>query len=237
MTNHITNVVKHYKGQCYAWDVVNEAVDDDGTWRDDVFYNTIGPAYIPLAFEAAAAADPDVKLYYNDYNIEYSGAKATKALEIVKSVQDYGAKIDGVGLQGHLISGSSPSRDDLKKTMATYTDLGLEVAFTELDIRIELPTNEEKLAQQAVDYSEVTLACVETENCIGITIWDYTDKYSWVPDVFPGEGAALVWDEDLKKKPAYNAILSALGGSNSTAAATSKLFQRRSKRGALGQFN
>lgn len=91
------------------------------------------------------------------------------------------------------------------------------------------------MEQQAADYQEVTLACVETENCVGVTIWDYTDKYSWVPDTFPGTGAALPWDEDLKKKPAYDGILSALVGSNSTA--TSNIFQRRTKRGTLGQFN
>lgn len=237
LRNHITNVVEHYKGQCYAWDVVNEAVNDDGTWRENIFYNTIGPSYIPIAFEAAAAADPDAKLYYNDYNIEYSGDKADLALEIVKSVQDSGAKIDGVGAQGHFISGSMPDRSDIKQTLATYTDLGLEVAFTEVDIRMELPSTDEKLAQQSTDYHEATLACVETENCIGFTIWDYTDKYSWVPDTFPGTGAALPWDEDLNKKPAYDGILTALGGDNSTASATRKIFERRVRRGALGQLN
>lgn len=220
LRNHITNVVDHYKGRCYSWDVVNEAVDDDGVWRDDVFYQTIGPSYIPIAFEAAAAADPDAKLYYNDYNIEYAGDKADLALEIVKSVQDYGAKIDGVGLQGHLIVGAMPDRDDIKETISRYTELGLEVAFSEVDIRMDLPPTEEQLQQQATDYEELTLACLETEDCIGFSIWDYTDKYSWIPDTFPGTGAALPWDEDLNKKPAYDGIMAALGGSNSTGPAT-----------------
>ena len=199
---------------------MNEAVDDDGVWRDDVFYQTIGPSYIPIAFEAAAAADPDAKLYYNDYNIEYAGDKADLALEIVKSVQDYGAKIDGVGLQGHLIVGAMPDRDDIKETISRYTELGLEVAFSEVDIRMDLPPTEEQLQQQATDYEELTLACLETEDCIGFSIWDYTDKYSWIPDTFPGTGAALPWDEDLNKKPAYDGIMAALGGSNSTGPAT-----------------
>jgi endo-1,4-beta-xylanase len=237
MQNHITNVVEHYKGQCYAWDVVNEAIEDDGAWRSNVFLDTIGKAYIPLAFEAAAAADPDVKLYYNDYNIEYAGPKVDTAVEIVKLVQEYGVKIDGVGLQGHFISGQTPTRDDIKGVMSGFTDLGVEVAFTEVDIRVELPTDDAKLEQQATDYSEITLACVETENCIGFTIWDWNDAHSWVPGVFPGTGAALPWDENAQPKPAYDAILKAFqSGSNSTES-TEKVFERRTKRGSLGQGN
>ncbi len=68
--------LRHYKGHRYAWDVVNEAIDDNGNYRTDVFYNVMGTSHIPLAFSAAAEADPNAKLYYNDYNIEYAGAKA-----------------------------------------------------------------------------------------------------------------------------------------------------------------
>jgi endo-1,4-beta-xylanase len=87
--------VTHYKRQCYAWDVVNGAFNDDGTYRTNVFYNTIGPEYIPIAFETAAAADPSVKLYYNDYNIESPGSKATSELNLVQSHKARGIKIDG----------------------------------------------------------------------------------------------------------------------------------------------
>ncbi|KAF2085504.1 carbohydrate-binding module family 1 protein [Saccharata proteae CBS 121410] len=222
MTNHITNEMMHYKGQCYAWDVVNEAISDDGTgsYRSNVFYETIGEAYIPIAFAAAAAADPDAKLYYNDYNIDYSGSKATKALEIVKMVQAYGAKIDGVGGQGHWTVGGVPTQSDLEATMKTYTDLGVDFAITELDIRMELPETDALLEQQATDYSTAVGACMNVDGCVGITIWDYTDKYSWVPNTFSGYGDACPWDDDLEKKPAYNAILSALGGSTSSNVST-----------------
>ncbi|OQE18216.1 hypothetical protein PENSTE_c018G03430 [Penicillium steckii] len=216
MKNHITNVVTHYKGDCYAWDVVNEALNEDGSYRDSIFYQTIGPAYIPIAFAAAAAADPDVKLYYNDYNIESSGSKAMAAQNIVKLVQSYGAKIDGVGLQAHFIVGSTPSQSSQASVLSAYAALGVEIAYTELDIRMTLPSTDALLAQQKTDYTNTVAACVAEKSCIGITIWDWTDKYSWVPNTFSGQGAACPWDENYAKKPAYTGILSALGGTATT---------------------
>jgi endo-1,4-beta-xylanase len=195
-------------------------LNDDGTYRESLWYETIGEAYIPFAFAAAAAADPDVKLYYNDYNIESPGSKATAAQNIVKLVQSYGVKIDGVGLQSHFIVGSTPSKSSQATNMAAFTALGVEVAITELDIRMTLPSTDALLSQQSTDYASTVEACVETDDCVGITIWDWTDKYSWVPDTFSGQGAACPWDDDLVKKPAYTGILTALGGTASAATTT-----------------
>lgn len=103
LQNHVTKTVTHYKGQCYSWDVVNEALEADGTFRKSLFFTTIGESYIKIAFDTAAAADPDVKLYYNDFSIESPGKKTTGALNIVKSLKASGTKIDGVGLQAHFI--------------------------------------------------------------------------------------------------------------------------------------
>jgi endo-1,4-beta-xylanase len=216
MKNHITNEVTHYKGQCYAWDVVNEGLNDDGTMRSDVFYDTIGEAYIPIAFATAAAADPDAKLYYNDYNIETAGSKSTAAQNLVKMVQAYGAKIDGVGLQAHLIVGSVSSASSMQSNLQSFVDLGVEVAYTELDIRTTTPATDAQLTQQATDYANVITACKNVAKCVGVTIWDWTDKYSWIPSVFSGQGEALPWDDEYQPKPAYWAILSAWGGSTST---------------------
>lgn len=196
----------------------NAALNEDGTYRDSIFYQTIGEAYIPIAFKTAAAADPSVKLYYNDYNIEYAGAKATGAQRIVKLIQSYGAKIDGVGLQSHFIVGSTPSQSAQVSNMAAFTALGVDVAITELDIRMTLPSTDALLAQQKTDYHSTVAACVQTARCVGVTIWDWTDKYSWVPSTFSGQGAACPWDENFQKKPAYDGVLSALEG---TASATS----------------
>ncbi|KAE8393556.1 glycoside hydrolase superfamily [Aspergillus alliaceus] len=221
LKNHITNVVKHYKGRCYAWDVVNEALADDGSYRDSIWYKTIGEAYIPIAFAAAAAADPDVKLYYNDYSIEYGGAKSTAAQKIVKLIQSYGVKIDGVGLQAHFTVGQTPARKDLASNLKSYVDLGVEVAYTEVDVRMKTPATEENLKQQSTDFANIIGACLDTKSCIGVTIWDWTDKYSWVPSTFSGYGAACPWDENFEKKPAYQGILEVLGGEASASTSAS----------------
>ncbi|TGO74476.1 hypothetical protein BELL_0280g00170 [Botrytis elliptica] len=219
LKNHIKNEVTYYKGKCYAWDVVNEAFNDDGTWRSFIFYDTIGPEYIPIAFETAALYDPDVKLYYNDYNIESSGAKATAALNLVKSLKARGIKIDGVGLQAHFIVGSTPSESALATTLQSFTALDVEVAYTELDVRFStLPPTTAGLAQQGVDYANTVNACLSVDGCVGITIWDFTDAYSWIPSTFSGQGDACLWYANYTVHPAYNNVVAALSAAAGTAA-------------------
>ncbi|PFH48763.1 glycoside hydrolase family 10 protein [Amanita thiersii Skay4041] len=208
---HCSTVVSHYKGKIGltlwtdSWDVVNEPFNDDGTWRQTVFYNKIGPGYVAAALRAARAADPAAKLYINDYNIEGTGAKSTAMLNLVKSLQAQGVPIDGVGIQGHLIVGAVPST--IQANIQQFTALGLEVAITELDIRMTLPETSALRTQQKKDYQTVIAACKAVSKCVGVTIWDYTDKYSWVPSTFQGQGAALPWDGNLVKKPAYDGIV------------------------------
>ncbi|KAK2607617.1 hypothetical protein N8I77_006280 [Diaporthe amygdali] len=223
LETHISNVAGHYKGQCYSWDVVNEAIDDDGNYRDTVFFKALGTDYIPLAFRAAAAADPDAKLYYNDYNIEATNAKQQKAVELVKLVKDAGERIDGIGLQGHFIVGSMTSQEDLESVMNEFVGAGVsEVAYTEFDVKFDsLPYNDAGLEQQAQDYTTVIKACLNVEACVGWTIWDWTDKYSWVPNTFPGQGGACLYDESLEPKPAYFSVSSVLAAAPSSSASVS----------------
>ncbi|KAK2614592.1 hypothetical protein N8I77_001401 [Diaporthe amygdali] len=219
---HIASEVGHYKGKCYAWDVVNEALNDDGTYRTSVFYNTMGTSYLPVAFSAAAAADPAAKLYYNDYNIEYSGAKSTAAVTLIKLIQAAGAKIDGVGLQGHFIVGSTPSASALTSQLNTYVALGLEVAYTEVDVRFSsLPSTASGLAQQATDYGSVVSACLAVSKCVGITVWDFDDKYSWIPSTFSGQGDACLYWSNLTTKPAYDNVQKLLAAAAGTTLPTS----------------
>lgn len=117
----------------------------------------------------------------------------------------------------------APGLSTLESTLALYTDLGVDVAYTELDVRFNTTSGNltEKLAVQADVYVNVFQSCLNNERCIGITIWGATDKYSWIPGVFPGEGDALLWDENYQKKPAYYAVLDAINAaSNSTTSGT-----------------
>jgi endo-1,4-beta-xylanase len=214
MQNHITNVVTHFKGQLYAWDVVNEALNEDGTLRNSFWFQKLGDSYIADAFRAARAADPNVKLYINDYNTDGVGAKSDGMYRLVQSLLAQGVPIDGVGFQAHLaIQYGFPSQ--LRQNLQRFADLGLDVAFTELDVRMQLPSDATKLATQASYYRDVTNACLAVARCVGITTWGYTDKYSWIPSTFPGEGAALLVDANFQVKPAYTAVHDALAaGSN-----------------------
>lgn len=211
MKNHITNLMTHWKGKCYAWDVVNEALNEDGSYRTSVWYTTIGPAYIPIAFAHAATIDPNAKLYYNDYNCDVAGSKATGAQTLIKAIQSYGARVDGMGFQGHLTVGNV-NQANLISNMNSFVSLGVEVAYTELDLNTPSPQTSATLQQQALDYASVVNACKSVSKCVGITQWGVADKYTWISGAAP-----LPWDSSLAKKLAYTSALSAWG---STATAT-----------------
>ncbi|TEA10735.1 Endo-1,4-beta-xylanase 1 [Colletotrichum sidae] len=218
---HIENLVGHYKGQCYSWDVVNEAVDDEGQYRETVFYKVLGLDHITLAFNTAHAVDPEAKLYYNDYNIENPNPKQKKTVELVKYLQAAKAPLHGVGLQGHFIVGSMPSQADLETVANEFAGLGVDVAYTELDVKFtKLPYTGEGLQEQADAYAAVVKACLNVDACVGWTIWDWTDKYSWVPNTFPGQGGACLFDSNLKPKPAYDAVVAALEAAVKKSAST-----------------
>lgn len=209
MTEHITEVAGRYTGQVAYWDVVNEAFNEDGTRRQSVFQTTIGDGYIAEAFRAADAADPDARLCINDYNVEGVNAKSDALYALVEDLLAQGVRVDCVGLQSHLILGQVPG--DLQENIQRFADLGLEVIITELDIRMNTPSDADRLQQQAEEYERVVAACVAVSGCAGVTVWGISDADSWIPDVFPGEGAACVWDENLQRKPAYDGVLAGFG--------------------------
>ncbi|KAH8809346.1 glycoside hydrolase superfamily [Xylogone sp. PMI_703] len=206
LINHIQTEVSHYRGRCYAWDVVNEALNDNGTLRSDMWLQTIGPEYLIIAFEAAAKADPNVKLYYNEYDIEFEGPKHDGALKLVKMIQDAGLKIDGIGFQSHFAADTAPGLDEQLRCMKDFTDLGLELAVTELDVRISLPDSPEKLQQQKDVYADTVEACLRTKDCVGITVWDFWDTNSWIPQYYAGYGEADLYFANWTRKPAYAGV-------------------------------
>ncbi|EMC97633.1 glycoside hydrolase family 10 protein [Baudoinia panamericana UAMH 10762] len=207
LENHIDQVMGHFGDACYHWDVVNEAFNDDGTWRQDVWYNTAGPSYIAVAFQAANAAKAkyglSTKLYYNDYNIEYLYPKSYMAQSLVKNLTAMGINIDGVGLQSHFADSFTPSLQSQQQNMAAFTALknakgaNIEVAVTELDVRIAdtgsvtSPSAAVTVAaqnQQVQFYWNTVNACATTAGCVGVTVWDFDDTYSWIPSTFSGTG-------------------------------------------------
>lgn len=156
--------------------------------------------------------------YLNDYNLEYNGAKTDRTVEAVQILLDAGAPLEGVGFQGHLVVGTTPDRASLTTVLERFTSLGLEVAYTEVDIRHEsLPATEAQLAQQGDDYVSVLGSCLDVEGCVGVTLWGITDKYSWIPDTFPGTGDALLFDAEYQPKPAYTSVSSLLAAAATAA--------------------
>ena len=214
LKRHITSEVSRYRGRIYAWDVVNEPLDDTAGLRGTMWLQKLGKGYIADALRWAHAADPKAKLYLNDYSIEGTGPKSDAMYDLVKSLLAKKVPINGVGFEAHLdLNYGFPSgfEDNLKR----FTKLGLEVAITELDVRMTLPATSDDLAQQADYYRNVIAACRAVKGCVGATVWVFADKYSWVPRFFPGEGAADLFDSKLKPKPAYTAVLDELSQTSS----------------------
>jgi endo-1,4-beta-xylanase len=184
--------------------------NEDGSRRGSVFEQWIGDSFIEDAFRATRAADPNALLCYNDYNIEGINAKSNAVYNMVKDFKARGVPIDCVGFQSHLIVGQIPS--DFQANLQRFANLGVTVQITEMDIRMPVPASSANLQQQARDYQSVVAACIAVSRCNNITLWGVSDNDSWVPDVFPGYGAPLLFDGNYNPKPAYYTVLQTLGG-------------------------
>src|ERR1035441_7702053 len=218
---HITGEATHYKGECYAWDVVNEPFNGDGSFVSDPFYNAMGSGYIADALRTAHAADPNAKLYLNDYGIEGMNAKSNAMYSLAQSLLAQGVPVNGIGFESHFILGQVPS--DMQANMQRFANLGLDVAVTELDDRITLPATSANLTQQATDFSNVVKDCLGVSRCVGVTQWAVGDADSWVPGTFSGQGAATMFDQNYNPKLAFTAVqntLAAAGGGQSTVTVT-----------------
>lgn len=233
MTQHISTIVGKYKGKIGSWDVVNEALNDDGTLRKTVFLETYGKDYLITAFKLAAKADPKADIYYNDYNL-CNAKKRNAAVEMIKNLQKNGAKIDGVGEQAHW-NLTSPSLDEIEKTIQDFSALGVKVAFTELDISVlpnpweivgadvnqraeasekmnpypkELP--EAIQTQLAARYEAIFKLFLKHQDKISrVTLWGVHDGQSWLND-WPIKGRTnypLLFDREHNPKEAYKTIL------------------------------
>jgi endo-1,4-beta-xylanase len=233
LTHHINTIAGRYKDRTLSWDVVNEAVEGDGSLRKSVFLDVLGEGYLPLAFKLAAAADPKADLYYNDYSM--TGAdKRAGVIKMVKMIQATGAKIDGIGMQGHWHL-DSPTIAEIETSILAYAALGVKVAITELDIDVlPNPKNvegadisqkaeidalnnpytkglpEPVVAAQTQRYKDIFALFLKHQDKISrVTFWGVNDGDSWKND-FPAKGRTnypLLFDRENKPKSAYAAIL------------------------------
>ena len=234
MKNYITTVVSRYKGRIHGWDVVNEAILDEGGFRDTPYYKIIGPDFIEIALKAAHEADPDAELYLNDFSMS-KPAKRAKYVELVKDLRSKGCRIDGIGMQSH--NGDDyPDFTEYEKSMDAFAACGVKVMITELDLNI-LPKPEsfggganvgddfkyreeldpyknglDEKAQKLFDQRYLDFFKIyekHKDQISRITLWGVSDKTSWLND-WPVEGRTaypLLFDRDYNAKPVVDKII------------------------------
>ncbi len=215
LRDHITTVVGRYAGRVQQWDVANEIVDERGQLRttENIWLRELGPDVVADAFRWAHEADPDALLFLNDYDAESVNAKTDAYLTLAQDLLAQGVPVHGFGVQAHLSLEYGAPGDGLREVLQRFADLGLATAITEADVRVVLDggrATDQDLARQAEYYADVVEGCLAVAGCDSITLWGFTDTYSWVPSWFDGRGAATVLTEDYRRKPAYDAVAEAL---------------------------
>jgi endo-1,4-beta-xylanase len=216
MREHISTVIGRYKGKIGGWDVVNEALADDGSLRPSPWLKIIGDDYLLKAYEFAREADPQVQLYYNDYGLE-SEPKRAGALALMKKLRAQGARINAVGLQGHYTL-DSPAASEVDATITAFSSLGMKVMITELDVDV-LPAKSNPYTnglphvvqqQLATRYAELFAVFLKHRDRISrVTFWGVTDADSWL-DNEPVAGRTnhpLLFDRRCEPKPAFDAVI------------------------------
>jgi endo-1,4-beta-xylanase len=233
MKDHIFTVVGHFKGKVNGWDVVNEAVNEDGSLRQTKWLSIIGPDYIEKAFEFAREADPGAELYYNDYNIELK-QKRSGAVGVINDLRSNGIKVDGVGIQGHWHL-DSPSLAEIGEALTEYGSMGLKIMITEMDIDV-LPTPKnisganvsdnadyqkalnpyvsglpDSVSKRLADrYADLFLLFMKHKKAVTrVTFWGVNDGYSWKNN-WPVKGRTnypLLFDRNYNPKPAYYSVI------------------------------
>ena len=240
LKSHIDHVVGHFKGSVYAWDVVNEAIMDDGKYRTaheaeadqrSPWHGVLGTSYIAEAFKYAHAADPDAKLFYNEYR-NYIPEKRQAVYEMLKQLLADGVPVHGVGLQCHLniepsqVQGNHGYYQTVKELEATielYASLGLDVQVTELDLSLYVPGNKytpdqyyttatftpELAAKQAARYSEFFELFRKHRDVItGVTFWGIADDNTWLSEfTLMRQDFPLLFDDRHATKPSYDSVM------------------------------
>ena len=218
LQNHITNEMTHFAGNVYAWDVVNEAFNWDGTMASTIWYDQpgigfagMGTKYIEQALVWAKAADSKAKLFYNDYGAEVQNLKSDAIYAMAQDFTSRGVPLDGIGFQFHidLSFDTQANLASVTSNFQRFAALGLDIHITELDIALTDSTAASFDAQAKL-YGELATICLQQPSCKLFQTWGFTDKYSWIPGFTNGKkGWALLWDANYQKKPAYTSVLNA----------------------------
>lgn len=236
MKEHISTVVGRYKGVIKGWDVVNEAILEDGSYRKSKFYEILGEEFIPLAFKYANEADPNAELYYNDYNEWYPGKRET-VVRLIKTMKDRGIRIDGIGMQAH-VGMTNPSIETYQETINDYANAGVKVMVTEFDLsplpeprrmgganladreayRNEIDPYKEGLPAEVMtawnnrmmDFFQLFLK--NSDHMLRVTMWGVSDKDSWKNN-FPVRGRTdypLLFDRNHQPKAVVTQLIEQL---------------------------
>jgi endo-1,4-beta-xylanase len=205
LKGYVTEVVRHFRGRVESWDVVNEPLRADGTLRRSIWQRLLGDRYIADALRWARAADPDARLYVNEFDVEADRPKGRAMLRLLASLRRADVPLDGIGLQAHLTPQWRPTAPELRRVMRGYARLGLRVDISEMDVAIG--PGDSALAEQAAIYRMVAAACRRLPECGRFTTWGFTDASTWLgswqrPLPFSAAGEA---------KPAWAAIVGELG--------------------------
>jgi len=229
LDHHIETIVDRYRGRVKTWIVANEAFlgpDETGTGQADyaesVWFDTLGAEYIARAFRTADATDPAATLVYNETGAEAEGAKSDFLYARMQELVADQVPIDAVGLQFHIDAAAPPDMASVKRNMERLGALGLDVLITELDVSLaSFPgTHDERLAKQAEIFGQITETCLAVPACKTITLFGFSDKHAWDelgPSVCKPDGdkslcsEPLIFDRAYEPKPAYHAVVSALG--------------------------
>ncbi|HYU47707.1 MAG TPA: endo-1,4-beta-xylanase [Terriglobales bacterium] len=223
LETHIKTVVGHYRGKVFAWDVANEAFDEQalGKLRGTIWYDRPGiglagngTAYLEACFRWAHEADPQALLFYNEAEAETLGPKSDAIYAMVQDFRKRGVPIDGVGFEMHL-SSLQPDIASISANIIRFTALGVQVHITEMDVSLPVDANGNAspgdLQRQAEVYRLIAAACLSHPGCTAIQTWGFTDKYSWIGSHSKKtRGAALPFDRNYRPKPAYSALREAL---------------------------
>ncbi|WP_436924415.1 endo-1,4-beta-xylanase [Halosimplex amylolyticum] len=209
LRDHVHTTAGRYRSKVDAWDVVNEAIADDGAMRDNLWYNALGEQYLDKAFEWADEVAPETDLYYNDYGADGINEKSDAIYDLVSRLLDRGVPIDGVGLQLHALHGK-PDPASVAENVRRFRGLGLDVQITEMDVAYtpedDPGDREARWEKQAEYYRAITEVCLD-EGVDTLVVWGVRDSDSWVSSWFDSlTDDPLLFDAGNDPKPAYHAI-------------------------------